>query len=74
MKARLKQHQPVDYFTATIALTSNLKRTRMDKTCENCVYCERDVTLRLCAIKELYTFVNPDDEACEDYVSKFEDQ
>lgn len=46
----------------------------MDKTCENCVYCERDVTLRLCAIKELYTFVNPDDEACEDYVSKFEDQ
>lgn len=42
----------------------------MTKTCENCAFCERDVTLRWCAIKDLYTFVNPDDEACEEYVSR----
>lgn len=44
----------------------------MNKTYENCIYCERDVTLRWCAIKDPYTFVNPDD-SCEGFISKFGD-
>lgn len=46
----------------------------MDKTCKNCVFITDEDCIAFCVLKPLYTFVNPDDEACEEYVSKSKDQ
>lgn len=46
----------------------------MNKTCKNCVFITDEDCIAFCVLKPLYTFVNPDNEACEEYVSKFKEK
>ena len=63
---------------ATEALASQWKPGRGfvvgDKTCKNCVFITDEDYLPFCVLKPLYTLVNPNDEACDEYVSKDKDQ
>lgn len=45
----------------------------MDKTCKNCIYIADETDIPFCIIKDLYTLVKPDDEACEEFLSKHKD-
>lgn len=42
----------------------------MENRCGDCEYCVTDVTRSYCAIKELYTYIDRDDRACEEYLPK----
>lgn len=38
-------------------------------TCNNCIYCVKDEGKPYyCAIQDLFTWVNPTDKACEDFL------
>ena len=40
-----------------------------DYTCKDCVFLsDEDSEFQYCLVKELYTYVNPDDDACGDII------